>query len=122
MAKTAKTQTYKQLLTRTDAEIETDQLELSIEIAKNTLSMGKSSVHGQMLTADSEVKKAQAKVAEAQRNLLTAKGANPFSVQGILNARTALKQAELEVETKKENYNELKEAFDYLETLAVELF
>ena len=75
-----------------------------------------------MITAESEVKKAKTAVTTAERALEATKAAQPLNVQSILNARTSVKQAQLDATAKEEAHTELKEAYDFLTTLKTELF
>lgn len=51
------------------------------------------------------------------------KSSNPETlVQNLINAKTAVKQAELNLQTAQEDYNELKEMYNFLEETKKELF
>ena len=63
-----------------------------------------------------EVKKQEAAVKTAQKALDNAKSSSPESlVQNLVNAKTAVKQADLNLQTSQEAYNELKEMYNFLE-------
>lgn len=113
---------YKSRITKTDSQQATELVDLSVEQAANTLQQGVLSVKSQMIAAQGDVKKAEINVADAERNLESSKGANPFSVQNILNARTAVKQAQLDLETKQEVLVEFQDTLKFLEELETELF
>lgn len=113
---------YKSRITKTDSQQATELVDLSVEQAANTLQQGVLSVKSQMIAAQGDVKKAEINVADAERNLESSKGANPFNVQNILNARTAVKQAQLDLETKQEVLVEFQDTLKFLEELETELF
>lgn len=113
---------YKSRITKTDSQQATELVDLSVEQAANTLQQGVLSIKSQMIAAQGDVKKAEINVADAERNLESSKGANPFNVQNILNARTAVKQAQLDLETKQEVLVEFQDTLKFLEELETELF
>ena len=113
---------YKELITKSEEAEQVELVELEVSQAQNTLEQGILSVKSKLIGAESEAKTAKNAVVTATRKLEAAKATKPFNVQSILNARTAVTQAELDVTTANETYNEIKETFDYLTALSVELF
>lgn len=113
---------YAERINKSQDEIQEDLVETSIAEAKNQLELGTLEVKGQLIKAEAEMKQIKTAIATAQRDLENAKGAMPFKVNEILSCRTKIKKAEIELETKTENYNQIEEAFDYLTDLNAELF
>lgn len=113
---------YKELITKSEQEQQSEQVELNVAQAQNTLEQGILSVKSEMLKQEAKVKQSENREKESERVLEASKSANPFSVQNILDARTNLEQAKLNTEAEKEAYTKIKEAHDYLETLKNELF
>lgn len=114
---------YKALISKTSEEVAVEQLDLTVEQASLNFAQGLLSLKGKLLTAEGEVKKAEASVKTATQNLEKAKASNPETlVQAIVNAKTAVKQSEVNLGSAQEAYNELKEMYDYLETTKTELF
>lgn len=123
MATTKKQQGYKTLITKTSTEVEAELVDLQVEQAANSFEQGLLSIKSQMISAESEVKKAKNTVSFAQKGFETAKSSKPeLLVQNLVNARTSVKQAELDLESKQEVYNELKSLFDDLSAIKIELF
>lgn len=122
MAKKATTAKYKDLITKSETQIQAELVDLTVEQAANTLEQGTLSVKSQLISAESEVKKAEVAVATAERELDRTKSANPLNVQNILDARTNVQQAQLNVEAKKEAHEQLKSAYQFLVDLKSELF
>ena len=113
---------YKELITKSEQEQQTEQVDLNVAQAQNTLEQGILSLKSQMIKQESEVKKYENLEKEAERTLESSKSCNPFNVQNILDARTNLEQAKLNTQAEKEAYNKIQEAHNYLETLKTELF
>lgn len=113
---------YKELITKSEQEQQTEQVDLNVAQAQNTLDQGILSVKSEMLKQEAKVKQSENREKDAERALETSKSANPFNVQNILDARTNLEQAKLNTEAEKEAYNKIQEAHNYLETLKTELF
>ena len=119
----AATTSYKSLISKTSADLASEQLDLNVEVAKNKFEQGILSVKGQLITKQSKVKEKESIVKDKERSLEKAKSSDPDSlVQNIINAVTSAKQAKLDLETVKEEYNDLKELYDYLEITKKELF
>jgi len=119
---TAKVMKYKELITRTESEINKELLDLEVEKAANVLQQGTLSVKSKVLAAEGDVKQAEIAVSVAKQALEDSKASKPFNVQNILNKRTALLQAEEELETKIAIATETKDAHNFLVSLAEELF
>lgn len=121
MAKTVKN--YKALLSKTNEQVQTEQLDFTVQQAEVAFSQGLLNVQGKMITAECEVKKAESNVKTAEKSLETAKSSKPeVLVQNIVNAKIAVKQANLDLEAAKEAHNQLKEMYEFLETTKKELF
>ena len=90
----SKVMKYKELITRTESEINKELLDLEVEKAANVLQQGTLSVKSQVLSAEGDVKQAEIQVSVAKQALEDTKASKPFNVQNILNKRTALLQAE----------------------------
>lgn len=121
MAKTT-TKTYAERISRTETEVAAENRELTVEQAQNTLEQGILSVKSQMISAESDAKKAKNAVSTAEKALEKTVEEVPLNVQNILDARTAVKQAQLDATSKDEAFNEFKAAHDYLVALKTELF
>jgi SMC interacting uncharacterized protein involved in chromosome segregation len=113
---------YKELITRTESEINKELLDLEVEKAANVLQQGTLSIKSKLLAAEGDVKQAEIAVSVAKQALEDSKASKPFNVQNILNKRTALLQAEEELETKIAIATETKDAHNFLVNLAKELF
>ena len=113
---------YKELITRTESEINKELLDLEVEKAANVLQQGTLSIKSKLLAAEGDVKQAEIAVSVAKQALEDSKASKPFNVQNILNKRTALLQAEEELETKIAIAAETKDAHNFLVNLAKELF
>ena len=120
--KTTKVMKYKELITRTESEINKELLDLEVEKAANVLQQGTLSVKSKVLAAEGEVKQAEIAVSVAKQELEDSKALKPFSVQNILNKRTALLQAEEDLKTAQENAIQIKDSHTFLVKLAEELF
>lgn len=119
---TAKVMKYKELITRTESEINKELLELEVEKAANVLQQGTLSVKSKVLAAEGEVKQAEIAVSVAKQTLEDSKASKPFNVQNILNKRIALLQAEEDLKTALISAAEIKDAHNFLVELAKELF
>ena len=115
-------QKYSQLITRSDKEIGASMVEIAVETAKNSLAQGKLSIKSQALSIESDIKKAEIKVSQAYIALENAKAQHPFSVQSILDKRTALFQAKNDLEAVVESQKVYEETLVYLQNLETELF
>jgi hypothetical protein len=113
---------YKELITRTESEINKELLDLEVEKAANVLQQGTLSVKSKVLAAEGDVKQAEIAVSVAKQALEDSKASKPFNVQNILNKRTALLQAEEDLKAQKEHATEIKESYNFLVKLAEELF
>mgnify|MGYP000916679033 CR=1 FL=1 len=121
-AVTSKVMKYKELITRTESEINKELLDLEVEKAANVLQQGILSVKSKVLAAEGEVKQAEIAVSVAKQALEDSKASKPFNVQNILNKRTALLQAEEDLKTQQENAAQIKDSHTFLVQLAEELF
>ena len=120
--KTTKVMKYKELITRTESEINKELLDLEVEKAANVLQQGTLSVKSKVLAAEGEVKQAEIAVSVMKQSLEDSKALKPFNVQNILNKRTALLQAEEDLKTAQENAIQIKDSHTFLVKLAEELF
>ena len=119
---TVKIMKYKELITRTESEINKELLDLEVEKAANVLQQGTLSVKSKVLAAEGEVKQAEITVGMAKQALEDSKASKPFNVQNILNKRTALLQAEENLKSAQENAAQIKDSHTFLVQLAEELF
>ena len=113
---------YKELITRTESEINKELLDLEVEKAANVLQQGTLSVKSKVLIAEGEVKQAEIAVSVAKQKLEDSKAEKPFNVQNILNKRTALLQAEEDLKATVATATDVKESYNFLVGLAEELF
>ncbi len=113
---------YKELITRTESEINKELLDLEVEKAANVLQQGTLSVKSKVLAAEGDVKQAEIAVSVAKQALEDSKASKPFNVQNILNKRTAYLQAEEDLKTQQENAIQIKDSHTFLVKLAEELF
>ena len=120
--KKTKIMKYKELITRTESEINKELLDLEVEKAANVLQQGTLSVQSKVLAAEGEVKQAEITVGMAKQALEDSKASKPFNVQNILNKRTALLQAEENLKSAQENAAQIKDSHTFLVQLAEELF
>lgn len=120
--KTTKVMKYKELITRTESEINKELLDLEVEKAANVLQQGTLSVKSKVLAAEGDVKQAEIAVSVAKQELEDSKALKPFNVQNILNKRTALLQAEEDLKTAQESAIQIKDSHTFLVKLAEELF
>ena len=120
--KTTKVMKYKELITRTEFEINKELLDLEVEKAANVLQQGTLSVKSKVLAAEGEVKQAEIAVSVAKQELEDSKALKPFNVQNILNKRTALLQAEENLKSAQESAIQIKDSHTFLVDLAEELF
>ena len=118
----SKVMKYKELITRTESEINKELLDLEVEKAANVLQQGTLSVKSQVLSAEGDVKQAEIQVSVAKQALEDTKASKPFNVQNILNKRTALLQAEEDLKTALISAAEIKDSHNFLVELAKELF
>ncbi len=121
-SKTFQTEKYRDLISKSEQEVETEMLDLNVKLAKNTLEQGTLQVQSQMLNKLEEVKKAESAVATAQRDLKTSISAHPLNVQSILNARKSVLVNTVRVEEARAEYEQVQEAHDFLVQLSVDLF
>ena len=121
---TSKTNTmkYKELITRTESDINKELLDLEVAKAANVLQQGTLSVQSKVLAAEGEVKQAEIAVSVAKQALEDSKASKPFNVQNILNKRTAYLQAEEDLKTQQETATQIKDSHAFLVQLAEELF
>ncbi len=120
--KTTKVMKYKELITRTESEINKELLDLEVEKAANVLQQGTLSIKSKLLAAEGDVKQAEIEVNVAKQELEDSKALKPFNVQNILNKRTALLQAEENLKSAQENATQIKDSHTFLVNLAEELF
>ena len=120
--KTTKIMKYKELITRTESEINKELLDLEVEKAANVLQQGTLSVKSKVLAAEGEVKQAEIAVSVAKQALEDSKASKPFNVQNILNKRTAYLQAEEDLKSTQETATQIKDSHAFLVQLAEELF
>lgn len=121
--KTNVSSSYKALLSKTDSEIQAENLDFTVELAENEFESGLLSLKKKLIGSQEEVKKQEVAVKTANKALESAKSSNPESlVQNLVNAKTAVKQAELNLETAGQAYAELKEMYSFLEEVKAELF
>lgn len=113
---------YADNINKSQEQINKDALETSVAEAQNNLEMGILDVKGQLISAESTLKRAKSGIAIAEKNLETAKYARPFNVNDILAARRAVLEAEAMTEQAQETYNQYKSAMDFLVELNKELF
>jgi len=120
--KATKIMKYKELITRTESEINKELLDLEVEKAANVLQQGTLSIKSKLLAAEGEVKQAEIAVSVAKQALEDSKASKPFNVQNILNKRASLLQAEEDLKAAQENASEIKNSHNFLVELAKELF
>ena len=120
--KTNKFMKYKELIQRTESEINKELLDLEVEKAANVLQQGTLSVKSKVLAAEGDVKQAEIAVSVAKQELEDSKALKPFNVQNILNKRTALLQAEENLKSAQESAIQIKDSHTFLVNLAEELF
>lgn len=120
--KKTKIMKYKELITRTESEINKELLDLEVEKAANVLQQGTLSVKSKVLAAEGDVKQAEITVGMAKQALEDSKASKPFNVQNILNKRTAYLQAEEDLKTQQETATQIKDSHTFLVQLAEELF
>ena len=118
----SKVMKYKELITRTESEINKELLDLEVEKAANVLQQGTLSVKSKVLAAEGEVKQSEIAVSVAKQALEDSKASKPFNVQNILNKRTAYLQAEEDLKTQQETATQIKDSHTFLVQLAEELF
>lgn len=115
--------TYAQGISRTNEDLQFEQKELTIQQAELNFSQSLLSLKGQLLTAEGEMKKKESYVNNAELALANSKFTTPENlVQNIVNAKQALKQAELNLETAREAHSELNSMYEFLEDTKKELF
>lgn len=119
---TVKIMKYKELITRTESEINKELLDLEVEKAANVLQQGTLSVKSKVLAAEGEVKQSEIAVSVAKQALEDSKASKPFNVQNILNKRTAYLQAEENLKSAQETATQIKDSHVFLVQLAEELF
>ena len=120
--KTTKVMKYKELITRTESEINKELLDLEVEKAANVLQQGTLSIKSKLLAAEGDVKQAEIAVSVAKQELEDSKALKPFNVQNILNKRTALLQAEENLKSAQESAIQIKDSHTFLVNLSEELF
>ena len=120
--KTTKIMKYKELITRTESEINKELLDLEVEKAANVLQQGTLSVKSKVLAAEGDVKQAEIAVSVAKQALEDSKASKPFNVQNILNKRTALLQSEEDLQVAQLNASQIRDSYNFLVGLAEELF
>lgn len=117
-----KTGKYSQLIQKSDADIQAEQLDLNVGTAQNQLQQGILQVKAKVLEAKGKVKSAEIDVQRAERELEAAKAGIPFDVQAILDARVAKKKAEKEQSKVQAEQAEYEATETFLAELEKELF
>ena len=113
---------YANRIQKTDQDRKEESLGYEIAQAENNLDQGILAIKGQLISEESGLNSARNAVTVAKNGLEKAKDAVPFDVQHILNARARVLQAESDLETKMEEYEQLVDAKRFLEELKIELF
>jgi len=118
-----KAKNYKALISKTDSEVAKEQLDLTVEQANLNFQQGLLSMKGKLLTSEGEVKKAEAALNTANQAVEKAKASKPENiVQNLVNARTDVLQAEVNLNAAKESYTELQSMYNFLVETQAELF
>jgi len=116
-------QTYRELITKSDSQIQIEQIDLAVEQTALNFDQGLLALKGKMITADSEVKQAQGNLNKAVANLQKAKGTQSGNiVQELINARTNVLQAEANLTAKQEEAQVITDMFNFISDLKAELF
>lgn len=116
-------QTYRELITKSDSQIQTEQIDLAVEQTALNFDQGLLSLKGKMITTDSEVKQAQSNLNKANAALQKAKASQSGNiVQELINARTNVLQAEADLLTKQEEAQAITDMFTFISNLKSELF
>jgi hypothetical protein len=115
--------TYKLLISKSSEETKLETLDLTVERAANKFELGILDIKGKLLEKSSKVKEAEIALSKSERDLEDAKCSKPDTlVQSLVDAKLAIKAAQNELEAVREEYNQLKEIYDFLETTKTELF
>jgi len=120
--KTAQGAKYKDLITKTDSDVQAEQVDVNVQMAQNSLQQGILSTKSLVLSAQGKVKEAEVKLAQAKRNQESAKSSVPLNVQKLIDTFQATKQAELDVETATEAFKSTQEVLVHLQSVETELF
>jgi len=120
--KTATGSKYVNLITKSDSQVQAEQVEFAVERAKNSLEKSVLDVKGQSIDKQSLVKTAQLAHSDAQKALERAKSANPLNPQKLIDAFQGVKQAELNVLSAQEEQKQVEEVLEFLQNLESELF
>lgn len=116
-------QTYRELITKSDSQVQSEQIDLTVEQAALNFDQGLLALKGKMITADSEVKQAQGYLNKAVADLQKAKGTQSGNiVQELINARTNVLQAEANLTAKQEEAQIITDMFTFISNLKSELF
>lgn len=114
---------YRALLSQTDAEIASEQLDANVEQASISFKQGLLSMESKLINAKSDVsaKESALRAAEVAVTAAKRKPAGEL-VQAIIIARTNILQAEENLRASKKAQEKLQEMYDYLVTTQSELF
>lgn len=116
-------QTYRELITKSDSQVQSEQIDLTVEQTALNFDQGLLALKGKMITADSEVKQAQGNLNKAVADLQKAKGTQSGNiVQELINARTNVLQAEANLTAKQEEAQTITDMFTFISNLKSELF
>ncbi|HMT02302.1 MAG TPA: hypothetical protein PKD00_03180 [Burkholderiales bacterium] len=114
---------YKELLSRSSETIAEEQLNLRVQQAELNLAQGELSLKSKLLTEESAVKLQESILKQRKQELQNVKSSEPVSLsQNLINAFTAVEQAELDLLTAQESYQRLLKLFSFFEQTKAELF
>jgi chromosome segregation ATPase len=113
---------YADNINKSQEQINIDALETNIAEAKNNLEMGILDVKGQLITAESQVKRVKSAIASAEKKMDAVKYAVPFNVNNILAARKEVLEARASLEEAQEKYDQINSAMNFLVDMNKELF
>ena len=113
---------YVNLITKSDSEVQAEQVGFAVDRAKNSLEKAILDVKGKTIDEQGKVSEAKLKLKDAQSSLERAKSSNPFNAQALINAFQAQKQAQLDLESAEESQKAVAEVLDFLQTTESELF
>lgn len=114
---------YKALITQSPGEIEQNLLDLKVEQAQNYFDQGLLSIKQKKISAEAEMKQASNEVSKAESAIETAKRSEPDQlVQKLVDAIQNMKQAEANLEVKRELYNEYEALYTRMIDIKKELF
>lgn len=123
MAKAATSVNYRALISQSDAEIATEQLDSTVEQADISFKQGLLSIESKLISAKSDVSLKQGALKKAESALTTAKRSAPCNlVQSIIDSKVAVEQAEENLRASKKAQEKLQVMYDYLVVTQKELF